>query len=180
VENLQREDLNPLEQAQGYRRLIEEYGWTQEKVAQKVGKERPTVANILRLLKLPEPIKQGLRRGEINMGHARALVSVENEQDALALFQRTIREGLNVRKLEKIISRLGKTIDRKRPLIIKSPYISELEDRLRKLYATKVNIAVKSKGGVIEISYYSEEDLERIMEMLQKVNEEEWKIVDRE
>jgi ParB family chromosome partitioning protein len=172
VENLQREDLNPLELANGYKRLIDECGLTQEEVAKKVGKERPTITNTLRLLKLPDFIKEALRKNEISAGHAKALVGVEDNDKAVDLCRRIIKEGLNVRQLERLITNLEHT-SRKKIAIGKSSYILEVENRLRKLYGTKINITTRRKGGVIEISYFSQVELERLLEVLETVAEGE-------
>jgi ParB family chromosome partitioning protein len=172
VENLQREDLNPLELANGYKRLIDECGLTQEEVAKKVGKERPTITNTLRLLKLPDFIKEALRRNEISAGHAKALAGVEDNDKAVDLCRRIIKEGLNVRQLERLITNLEHT-SRKKIAAGKSSYIMEVENRLRKLYGTKINITTRRKGGVIEISYFSQVELERLLEVLETVAEGE-------
>jgi ParB family chromosome partitioning protein len=172
VENLQREDLNPLELANGYKRLIDECGLTQEEVAKKVGKERPTINNTLLLLKLPDFIKEALRRNEISAGHAKALAGVEDNDKAVDLCRRIIKEGLNVRQLERLITNLEHT-SRKKIAAGKSSYIMEVENRLRKLYGTKINITTRRKGGVIEISYFSQVELERLLEVLETVAEGE-------
>jgi ParB family chromosome partitioning protein len=172
VENLQREDLNPLELANGYKRLIDECGLTQEEVAKKVGKERPTITNTLRLLKLPDFIKEALRKNEISAGHAKALAGVEDNDKAVDLCRRIIKEGLNVRQLERLITNLEHT-SRKKIAAGKSSYIMEVENRLRKLYGTKINITTRRKGGVIEISYFSQVELERLLEVLETVAEGE-------
>ena len=167
VENLQREDLNPLELAQGYRRLIEECGLTQEEVAVKVGKSRPTVTNTLRLLKLPETIKDGLRTGKISTGHAKALVSVEDADFARSIYQRILREGLNVRQLEKLISKGKPSISKPKDKPAKNPHYIDIENRLRSLLGTKVSVSPRGKGGIIEITFFSDEDLERVLELLE-------------
>ncbi len=170
VENLQREDLNPLELAAGYQRLIDECGMSQEEVAAKVGKQRSTITNTIRLLKLPDTIKEGLRNDKITMGHARALLAVEDEELQLALYHRTLREGINVRQLEKLASRSDILRRKKTAQIAKPPYVVDFENRLRTLYATKVNITPRRRGGVIEINYFSEDELERLMEIMESRN----------
>ena len=171
VENLQREDLNPIELAAGYQRLIEECGLTQEEVAERVGKKRSTIANTLRLLGLPVPIQQGLRNGVISMGHARALAALEDTDVQLALYNRIIKEGMNVRKIEKLASGIAKSVDKGKPLEPETnPYLADIEERLRKSLATKVCINSRGKkGGVIEISYFSDEELERLIEIIENV-----------
>ena len=167
VENLQREDLNPLELAKGYKCLMDEYNLTQEQIAEKVGKQRPTIANFLRLLNLPVVIQQGLKDGVISTGHAKALVAIDDPELQLALYTRTVAEGMNVRRIEKL-SRIGgirkKSPDSEAP---DDPYIKDFENRLRTTLATKVKISKKSKGGVIEISFFSDDELVRLVEMLE-------------
>jgi len=172
VENLQREDLNPLEIAQGFRRLIDECGWTQEQVAQKVGKSRPAVANFLRLLKLPSEIRQALKEDKISMGHARALLAVEDEAQMLKLYRKVVKEGIPVNRLEKIIAAQKTAVPRPHRTADKNPYLTEIENRLRGIYATKVTVTGRKKGGVIEFAYFSQEELERLLEMLESVNRE--------
>lgn len=171
VENLQREDLNPIELALGYKRLMDDCNLTQEEIAQKVGKGRPTVANTLRLLKLPAKIQQAVRSGELSMGHARALISVEDEESVMTLFNRVVKEGMNVRQLEKTISSGKAAKPMKKAAAEPNPYLSDIESRLRNVLATKVSVNSRSKGGVIEISYFSAEELERLIELLESLNE---------
>jgi len=171
VENLQREDLNPLEVAQGFKRLMEECGLTQEMVAQKVGKSRPAVANFLRLLKLPGDIRQALREDKISMGHARALLAVEDETEMSKWCRRVIKEGIPVNRLEKLIAERKKVSPLPHSVEEKNPYLQDIEDRLRGVYATKVTVIGRKKGGVIEIVYFSEEELERLLEMLLGISE---------
>ena len=171
VENLQREDLNPIELAQGYKRLMDECGLTQDEIAKKVGKGRPTVANSLRLLKLPADIQEAVKKGDLTMGHARALVSIEDRDEARSLARRVIREGMNVRTLEKLISRKAKRPAGEVKEKVKSLYLADIENRLRSLYATKVSLSQRQKGGVIEFSYFSEDELERLLELLESVRE---------
>ena len=171
VENLQREDLNPIELAQGYKRLIDECGLTQEEVAKKVGKSRPSVANSMRLLKLPNDIQDAVKKGHLTMGHARALVSIEDREEVRSLARRVIREGMNVRTLEKLISREARRGAGDAKEKVKSLHLVDIENRLRSLYATKVNVSPRQKGGVIEFSYFSEDELERLLELLESVRE---------
>ena len=171
VENLQREDLNPIELAQGYKRLIDECGLTQEEVAKKVGKSRPSVANSMRLLKLPNDIQVAVKKGHLTMGHARALVSIEDREEVRSLARRVIREGMNVRTLEKLISREARRGAGDAKEKVKSLHLVDIENRLRSLYATKVNVSPRQKGGVIEFSYFSEDELERLLELLESVRE---------
>ncbi|MBC8204892.1 ParB/RepB/Spo0J family partition protein [bacterium] len=169
VENLQREDLNPMELAAGYQRLMTECGVTQEEVARKVGKGRPTVANTLRLLKLPKEIQDALRQDKITMGHARALLSAEDLQIQMTLFRRTMKEGISVRILEKLVSKPRKSvkiISEYQP----NPFITDIEDRLRTSLATRIKLKRNKKGGVIEIYYYSDSELERLVENLESAD----------
>lgn len=182
VENVQREELNPIEIALGYQRLIEECKLTQEKVAQKVGKKRATVANFLRLLKLPARIQAALRDNVITMGHARALITVDEEAVQLRLLDAIQDEQLSVRDVEHRVRRWQEE-RRAGPRTPDSPapadtlagepdrdalFIKNLEGRLRGRFSTQVHIKHKKgdQGGRIEIEYYSDDDLERLMEML--------------
>lgn len=165
VENIQREDLNPIEIANAYQRLIEECHLTQEEVAQKVGKERSTVTNFLRLLKLPVKIKDGLRKGVISMGHARAIINLPSERDQLKLYERILSAGISVRKVEQIArARKPSAGASKRA---RSADIQHVEDKLRQILGTKVTIRPKPAGkGEIVIEYYSLDDLDRILDVL--------------
>ncbi len=167
IENIQREDLNPVDVARGYRRLIDELHLTQEEVAQKVGKERSTVTNFLRLLKLPNPILESLRAGTISMGHARALLSVAEPEQQMALWKKTVAQKWSVREVEARVRRTGKkpprAPERPRP---KSPFVEAMEEKFREILGTKVKIHSQGDRGKIEIDYYSKEDLERIWEIL--------------
>ncbi len=172
VENIQREDLDPIEEALGYQRLIDECELTQAQVAVKVGKDRSTVANTLRLLKLPASIQRGLREGQISAGHARVLIVVEDVEIQEALFNRIVHEDLSVRATEEMVRRLGEeTPDKSKAKRSKgtapeSWQITALTDRLRTRFGTQVAIKHRAGKGRIEISYYSREDLERVMELL--------------
>lgn len=163
IENLQREDLGPIEAAQAFKRLMKQFGLTQEKLAEKVGKERATVANYLRLLKLPEEIKNYLNEGTLSMGHARALLSVESPSGQLAAARKIVKSGLSVREAESLARKPQK------PRAVKAkpdPQIASLEEKLKKSLATKVRIRHKGKGGWIEIEYYSLEELDRLLDIL--------------
>ncbi|MXW14295.1 MAG: ParB/RepB/Spo0J family partition protein [Rhodothermaceae bacterium] len=169
VENVQREELNPIEVALGYRRLIEEYGLTQEEVAQRVGKQRSTIANFLRLLHLPPRVQIGLREGVVTPGHARALLSLRDDRAINRLFGETRRKNLSVRDVEQRVKLLLRQPDTsKKHTPPSSMYLAQFENKLRKHLGTKVQIIDKAKGsGRIEIHYYSEEDLSRIVELLE-------------
>jgi len=155
IENVQREDLNPLESAVSYKKLIDEFNLTQEEVAKKVGKARTTVTNTIRLLSLPGEIKRGLIEGKITEGHARNLLSLKTKEDQLNLYEQIIRDGLNVRTVEQKTSR--KTAKHE-----KDPDFQAAENRMSEALSTKVEIKRSKKGGQVIISYYSAEDLERV------------------
>jgi ParB family chromosome partitioning protein len=171
IENLQREDLSPVEEALGYKTLIDVGNLTQEEIAKRVGKNRATVANSLRLLKLPDEILAALDKGRISAGHARALLAVQDGAVQKKLFQRILGQELSVREVEK---EAAKTLDRggqvteteraRKPS--KSVELQDLEERLIGRLGTKVNIRGGHTKGKIEISYYSMEDLERILSLL--------------
>lgn len=167
IENLQRQDLNPIEEAKAFSRLIEEFGFTHEKIAQVVTKDRATISNILRLLNLPAKIQEAVLSGRLSMGQARALLSIEDEQQRLNLFNRTIKKGLSVRELEKLVS---KKIPKKRPRQShRLPEIITLEEELQRSLGTRVRIFHKAKRGNIQIEYYSLDDLERLVSKLSSV-----------
>lgn len=168
VENLQREHLNPMEVAISYRRLIEECSLTQEEVSQRIGKDRTTITNFLRLLRLPQEIQQALRTGDLTTGHARALVSIDDEKVQMDIFRRTIKRGLSVREVERAVRDRGK----KKPArpaagtLAVTSAVSNVEDRLRRALGTKVQVKQMSGGrGEIIIEYYSATDLERLLEL---------------
>ena len=176
IENIQREDLNPIEEAEGYQALMSHCLLTQEEIARRVGKERSTVANAVRLLKLPRELQVSLRAGELQMGHARALVSLD-EGDALALGRRCIKERMTVRDLEKAVRvhskgrKRGKAGDNRDgkgngAAAGRDPALVALEDKLRHRFSTAVAIHHGGRKGRIEIEYYDDDDLERILELL--------------
>ena len=164
IENVQRENLNPLEEAKGYSRLLDEFGYTQEDIAAAVGKDRATIANMLRLLSLPDDIQRALGDGAITMGHAKALLSVEERTKQLALFRRATAEGLSVRQVEALAG-VWSPAKRRRTKRI-DPQLQGLEDDLRRALGTKVSLSARKKGGRIVIEYFSQEDLTRILQML--------------
>lgn len=170
VENVQREDLNPIEEALGYQKLIEECDFTQEVVAQKVGKDRVTIANALRLLKLAEPIQESVKKGELSAGHARAILTAPDKQKQLALWKKTVKNQLSVRQVEKLARAenggAGKAAKKKARNVTAD--VQEAEDMLRRALGTQVRIEKKGKGGMIEIEFYTSDDLERILELIQK------------
>lgn len=179
VENIQREDLDAIEVALSYQRLIDECSLTQETLSERVGKKRSTVSNYLRLLKLPELIQKGIMEKTISMGHARALINIPNPEDQLSIYDLILDEDLSVRKVEEIVRNLGqnngvaeaaeKAIEPKKD---KYPQeYGELKEHLSKFFSTKVDFALNDKGkGKIVIPFKSPKDLERIMEILDKLS----------
>jgi ParB family chromosome partitioning protein len=164
IENIQREDLNPMEEAMAYRQLHEEFGLTQEEISRRVGKERSTVANFLRLLRLPESVKNLLAGGHLSMGHARALLAVDSAKKQEQLAERVVKRSLNVRQTE-ILAGGGaaKPAKREKP---KDVFTRDAEERLTRTLRTKVDISRKRRGGVIHIRFSSEDDLIRIYDDL--------------
>lgn len=171
IENVQREDLNPIEEAMAYKRLMEEYGLTQEETAEKVAKSRSNVTNMLRLLKLGIEVQQMLAGGELSIGHARALLVLDNSNLQLKTAQKIVSEGLSVRETEKLVKSLMKGDTQKAEKYQESEQekviYKELEEKLKIAMGTKVVINRKKEGkGKIEIDYYSADELERLMEKL--------------
>ena len=164
IENIQREDLNPLEAAEAYKRLQDEFKLTQEDLAKRVGKERSTVTNFLRLLGLPKEIKQELATGALSMGHAKALLSLERVRDQMQVAVMIVRKGLSVREAEALAARLKNPPKEKKARL--SHELKSVEEKLKKTLGTKVNIIAKSKGGRIVIEYYSTEELDRIIDKI--------------
>ena len=164
IENIQREDLNPLEAAEAFKRLQDEFKLTQEDLARRVGKERSTITNFLRILGLPKEIKQHLATGALGMGHAKALLSLERLRDQMFAANQIVKKALSVREAEALANRLKKPTKEKKKLT--STEFKAVEERLRKSLGTKVSIAPKAKGGRIVIEYYSGEELERILEKI--------------
>lgn len=172
VENIQREELNPVEKAETYRRLIDEFSYTQEEVARAVGKDRVTVANLLRLLKLPKEILQGVFEGKISEGHARAILSVENDNAKMLLYLETVKKGFSVREVEeraKAGAASAKNDARKTVVKPRDPEVKKLEEELRLALGTKVEVinSRNNKGRVV-IEYYSLDDLDRILGVIRK------------
>jgi len=173
IENIQREDLNPIEEAQAYRTLMDRTGVSQDEMSSRLGKNRSTVANSLRLLKLPEEVQHALARGELTAGHARALLALPSANDLLSLFHRIIREGLSVREAEtearaKSGARQPERAKAAATQPRKSVELRELEERLINALGTKVIVSGSHEKGRIEISYFSLEDLERLTDLLDR------------
>jgi ParB family chromosome partitioning protein len=170
IENLQRENLNPLEEAEAYQRLIREFAYTQEALAQRIGKDRSSVANTLRLLKLPGEVKGLLERNEISMGHARALLALSDEEKQISLCRRIMKKGLSVREAEAGVRRLLTAEPRKPPKEEGTPEIESLREELRRLLKTQVRLKMKGDRGMIEIEFYGLDDLERVLEIIRGGN----------
>lgn len=164
LENLRRVDLNPMEVALGYKRLSTEFGMTQQEISETFSVDRSTVANFMRLLKLPDDIQNRVKNGDLSMGHARALLALPTIQEQRALMQRILDGNLNVRQTESLIKSPKIKISKStKELPKKSAVITQLEDRLRYVLGSQVRIKTHKDGGKIEIDYYSNEDLERLM-----------------
>lgn len=172
IENIQRTDLNPVEEAQAYYKLMELSGITQEEVAKRVGKNRSTVANCLRLLKLPEDMQRALIEGTLTSGHARALLSVENQTEQRILFGKIQGQGLSVRQAESYAHELNEKTNSLKPtnkkFSTRDPNYVELENKLIETLGTKVNLKGNFNKGSIEIKYFSSEDLDRIFNLIVK------------
>ncbi len=170
IENIQRENLNPIETAEAYEQLMDEFGWTQDEMAAEVGKNRATVANMLRLLKLPTEVRDGLSAGLITMGHAKALLSFPHASAQIQAFTKVVRQNLSVRETEALANKKqgGPSKSKSGSSISKDPNVSAVENDLRRALGTKVNMRPSGKeSGKIEIEYYSYSDLERIIDALQ-------------
>jgi len=164
IENIQREDLNPIEEAVAYRQLHDEFGLTQEEVAKRVGKERSTIANHIRLLKLPDKVKALVAGGQLSMGHARALLAVEPASKIEQIAEKVVRDDLNVRQTESLVSPPPPRPKAKEPE--KDVFTADAEERLRKVLRTKVEIKRRRRGGSITIGFSSEDELIRLFENL--------------
>ncbi|MCA9783875.1 MAG: ParB/RepB/Spo0J family partition protein [Calditrichaeota bacterium] len=168
IENIQREDLGPLDLAASYRQLLDEHGMTQEELADTLAVSRSMITNTMRLLKLPAVIKLSIKNGEFSVGHAKVLLGVASDDDRVALWHRCIKKQLSVRQLEELVTanrdgaRKGKTATR-----VEKPFdLLEAEDRMRSSLGTQVQISPRRKGGLITIEYYSGEELDRLLDML--------------
>lgn len=168
VENIQREQLNPIDEALGYERLMKECNFTQEQVSTQVGKSRSAVANMLRLLSLPPVVQTALKEGKISMGHARALILLKNEEVMSSVIDKISKDGWSVREIEA----WAKTQEKKRQFqtTVKksalSPFAQEFEKQFSSAFGTRVTLRPKKEGGVVRIEYYNDEDLERMLEAL--------------
>ncbi len=179
IENIQREDLNSLEIALAYQHLLEQYELTQERLSERVGKKRTTIANYLRLLKLPAPIQMALQNKEIDMGHARTLLTLDNPQTQIKVFEEIMKHGYSVRKVEEMVKALSQgeaVVSGNKKITSKEKKLPEefdlLKTHLSDFFKTKVQLTCTAKGkGKISIPFNNEEDLERIMEILDKIKQ---------
>ena len=169
IENIQREELNPIEEAEAYRKLIEEFEYTQEDVAQSVGKDRSTISNLLRILRLPAEIRKSVYDGELSVGHARTLLGVNVLAEQKRLFVLSIKKGLSVRELENLVQSKAKGgFRRGKSQATRDHEIIALEEDLQKTLGTKVRVIQQKKRGKIVIEYYSLDDLGRIIRLIKK------------
>ncbi|MBI4706729.1 MAG: ParB/RepB/Spo0J family partition protein [Candidatus Omnitrophica bacterium] len=170
IENIQRQDLNPMEEAEAFQQLIREFHLTQEDLAKKVGKDRSSITNSLRLLKLPKPIQEEVLKGTISMGHARAILSLDNEAEQQEVCEKIVKSGISVREVEALIKKIKENVSREtlkkaeeKPAV--DIALESCTEKLMESLGTKVRISRTAKGtGKIEIEFYSQEDLDRIME----------------
>jgi ParB family chromosome partitioning protein len=171
VENVQRERLDPIEQANAYQRLLKECKLTQDEIAQKIGKDRSTITNMLRLLRLPAVIQKSVAAGEVSVGHARTLLVLEETEDQIQIWEKLLKNDFSVRKLERVVKELS---EEKSSKLIKSRkksiHILKIEEKMRDIFGTKVNLRTKKEGGSIDIEFYSPEDLNRILEIFDKIS----------
>jgi ParB family chromosome partitioning protein len=173
IENIQREDLNPIEEGQAYKLLMEQFEYTQQDLADKIGKDRSTVANAIRLLKLPNRIKEFIAEQKLSMGHARAILGIESDEDKLSLSERIIKKGLSVRDTESLIRRLSREKEKEAKetsdQLEKGSAIPVLEETLSRTLKTRVRLFHKGGKGRIEIRFFSEDEFERILELLRSI-----------
>ena len=174
IENVQREDLNPIDLANGYQRLIDEFNLTQEEAASQIGKDRTTISNTLRLLKLPTEIQESLQHGKIKEGHARAILGISEQRLQKEIWKKTIKNSLSVRKVEQLVKKYQQkqtdepnveTSKKTR----KSAFIGRMESKLREKFGTQVKIRKRRETGSIEISFYSMEDFQRLMDIFDQI-----------
>ena len=171
IDNIQREDINPIEEALAYKKLIEDFGYTQDVVAEKVSKSRVTITNSLRLLKLGEKVRQMVIDWQLSTGHARALIPVDDLDEQYLLAQKVFDEKLNVRDTEKLVKNLGKTASRKKTATKSNPSIdavyAEVSEKCKQALGTKVEVTSKGDGvGLIQIEFYNNDDLEKIIDRI--------------
>jgi ParB family chromosome partitioning protein len=172
IENMQREDLNPMEEAEALNQMIDQFGLTQEEVSKSVGKSRPYISNALRLLKLPDEVKRMVREGQLSSGHARAIAGIKDTEKQISIAHLIIKNGLSVREVE-ALARKEEAVSEKKTRAkarAKSRELLVLEENLKNVFGTKVEINHGPKRGKIEIEYYSRDELERLIEMLLALN----------
>ncbi|MCX6897403.1 MAG: ParB/RepB/Spo0J family partition protein [Verrucomicrobia bacterium] len=169
IENLQRQDLNPIEESHGYQQLIDKFGLTQEQVAQQVGKNRATVANALRMLGLPEQVQAWVRDGQLSVGHAKVILGLTITDEMTIVAERVLRDGLNVRDTERLVERIKATTGRRQPIrrkrgadAEKPPHVLAIENGICRKLGTKVTIHPQTIGGFIRVEYYNDDDLSRL------------------
>jgi len=172
IENLQRTDLNPIEEGEGYHKLSHEFGLTQQQIAETVGKDRTTITNMVRLLQLPAVVRELLQEGQLTMGHAKVLLAVEDPEEITSLAREVVTEGLTVREIESRLRGVGthrsKKTGRPRAIDRQSPEAKRIEERLRRFLQTDAAIKVGPKNrGTLTIHFYSADDLERLLELMQ-------------
>jgi ParB family chromosome partitioning protein len=180
IENIQREKLNSIEIGTAYKRLMDECHLTQEQIAERVGKDRTTVANTIRLLKLPEKIQEALIKDKISSGHARALINLENEALQLQLLENILSKNLSVRKVERLVRELNEggtrkikksPTDEEAKALFYTPNLRDIEDKLRIIFGTKVKCVQRKDGsGEVVLEYYSKDELERLIELFEIIN----------
>ena len=174
VENLQRENLNPIEEAKGYRTLMEDYGLTQEETALSVGRSRPAVANALRLLQLSPPVMKMVEEGELSAGHARALIPIEDADRQRTLAEEIVRKSLSVRKTEQLAAKIAKEKPQEpeeTPALVRVDYAREVSEELSKLLGRKVRLSEGKRSGRIELEFYGADDREKLIDALKALRE---------
>ena len=169
IENLQRQDLNPVEEAQGYDALINRYGMTQEEAAERVGKSRPAVANALRLLTLSEPVLDKLKNGELTAGHARAILQLKSEKKQLEAAQKIAALGLSVRQAELLCKNMSQEPPKKKEIVMEVDYVAECERNLSKHLGRGVKIVNGKRKGRFELEFYGQDDLQNLLDALMKL-----------
>ena len=168
IENIQREDLNAIEEAEGYAILNSKYGLSHDEIANTIGKKRTTISNALRLLKLPPEIRKSIRAGKISAGHGRAILQKKTISAMQVFWKRIINESLSVRAAEALVRPIGK-VKKIRKVGVKKGSIKGIEDKLIEIFGTKVKLKPSQVGGSIEIVYFSDDDLDRILDLLQSI-----------
>lgn len=166
IENIQRAELNPIEEAEGYKRLMDEFSYTQEELAGKVGKERATVSNHLRILKLPDEVKKDIAAGLLSLGHAKALLGIEKSGEILEAKKEIIKKGMSVREAEALAKRTKQGSHKKKPAAKIDNDLAGLEERLKRHFGTKVKIVRSGGKGKVEISFFSDEELDSLIEII--------------